>query len=86
MDLQTFTIYDFESKNSNNRLQKVLQSVLDLNIEVEAILSSTDSDRPDFDPKVECREIRVVSRDSTIPRYTDRSRDLGTNTEGVSME
>ena len=46
---------------------------LDLNIEVEAIMSY----RSGSDPKVECvSEIMVVSR--AIPRHTNRSYDLGT--------
>ena len=49
-------------------------------------MSSTDSDRSSSDPEVECAsEIRFLSRDLAIPRHTDRSRDLGTNTEGVSI-
>ena len=84
MDL--VTIFDSESNNYNRRLKEVLQSALDLNIEVEAILSSTDSDRSGFDPEVECvGEIKVVSKDSSIPRHIDWSRDLSTNIEGVSV-
>ena len=84
MDPPNCYISDSKSNTFNGRLQEVLQSTLDLNIEVEAILSSTYSDRSGFDLEVECvGDIRVLSRDLAIPRRTDRSRDSGINTEGV---
>ena len=65
MDPQTITISDSESNNLNNRLQKVHQSTIDLNIKAEIILSSTDSDRSSPDLEVECvGKIRVASRES----------------------
>ena len=84
MNPNLVTVSDFESNNSNRRLQEVLQLALDLNIEAEAILSSIDLDKLGFEPEVECvGEIRVVSRDSIVPRYSDRSLNSGLNAEGV---
>ena len=62
-------VSNIESNNSNKRLHEELQSALDLNIEVKTILSSTDSEKSDLEPDIECvGEIRVISRDSAIPR------------------
>ena len=86
MDPHPVTISDTQSINSNKRLHEVLQLALDLNIEAEAILSSTDSERSEPELEVECvGEIRVTSKDSAIPRHSDRSLDSGMNSGGVSV-
>ena len=65
MDPQTVTIFDSESNNLNNRLQKVHQSTIDLNIKAEIILSSIDLDKSSPDLEVECvGKIWVASRES----------------------
>ena len=53
MDPHPVTISDTERNNSNKRLHEVLQLALNLNIEVEGILSSIDSEKSEPEPKVD---------------------------------
>ena len=84
MDPCTIIVSDTESNNLNNRLHNILQSILDLNNEAEAILNSIEPEQSGSEDEVEyLGGIRIESKSSTIPKHSYRSQEIGVNIECV---